>query len=501
MPLDSPTSNRSFPRSRIILMCVVIIFFSEIATFEILMVLPALPHMAADLRTPDIAWVASIVTLSGAVVLPLAGKFADRYGKKRVILTIGLIFVAGSIICATTQSFPVMLLGRALQGMMAGVVALSYGLVRDIIPRTYVPLALGAVVTGIGMGGIAGPFLAGWLVDGYGYRSVFWFMAIYIGVLLPLYAVLVAESPVRVRVAIDYPGAALLGLGAGLVLLGVGEGGSWGWGSGTTLGVLAMGAVLLAAFVVRQLRARTPLLDLRILTGPRFGLTVLAVGSVSYMMNAHAIITPTMLETPRLPGNSYGAGLSVLDYAIWTFPMGVVGMGAGPLGGWLAKRIGARQVLLASGGSFLVALFLASRLFTLQWEIGVMSLFMGFAVGFLHSANANLLQDALPARLGGVGNSVAGVMALLAGTTATTVSGAIMARHVTTADPTSHAVVHTDAAFTHAYLYAMCVGLIGVLIALFMKHGRRPAQGGLVETADALPAGRPADSGATDPVT
>lgn len=484
MALDLNPANGPVSRGRIIAVCALIILLSEIATFEILMVYPALPGMAAHFRTLDVAQAASVVTLAGAVVLPLAGKAADRYGKKRIILVMGAIFLLGSILCATTDVFAVLLIGRLLQGSLVGIVNISYALVRDVIPRSYVPIALGSVVTGIGMGAVAGPFLAGALIDNFGFRSVFWFMVIYVGVLLPLHAWLVPESTVRVKSSFDILGAILLGASLGVLLVAVGKGGTWGWGSTTTVGAFGLGVLLLAAFVLRELKAKEPLIDLRVLVGRKFLPTVVAVGLVSYMMNAHGILSPTMFETPHIPGNTYGVGLSALQLALWTFPLGVVGMVVGPLGGYLSKRIGARQVLLASSLCFLVVMVLGSRMFTVQWQVAITSFVAGFAVGFLHSSNANLLQDALPARLGGAGNCIAGVIAMLASSAAVTVTGAIMAGHVRMTLPQSHAVIYGDAAFTQSYLWAGVVGVVGVAIILVMKHGRKPAEGGLVEESD-----------------
>lgn len=481
MALDASPAGPALSRPRILLACALIILLSEMATFELLTVYPALPDMAAEFRTPNIAWSVSIVTLAGAVLLPLVGKAGDRFGKKRVILVLGLVFIVGSVLCATTGSFPVLLLGRLLQGGLVGLVNIAYALVRDTIPREYVPIALGSVVTGIGMGAVAGPFLAGWLIDSYGFRGVFWFMVVYVGVLLPLHAAFVPESPVRVKSSFDVLGAVALGAGLGLLLITISNGGSWGWGSTLTIAALVVGVLLLVGFVLWELRARTPLIDMRVLVGRRFAPTVVAVGLISYMMNSHVYLSPLMLETPHVAGNSYGVGLSALELAVWTFPLGLVGMFAGPFGGYLAKRIGARQVLLAAGCLYLLVMFLGSRLFTVEWKIGMMSMVAGFAVGFLHSSNANLLQDALPARLGGVGNGIAGVVAMLAQAVATTVTGTVMATHVRPTPQGTDSVIYTDAAFTQAYLYAGIVGVVGVVIILAMKHGRKPAQGGLVE--------------------
>ncbi|MFX1787323.1 MFS transporter [Prescottella sp. R16] len=493
------THELPMTRGRIVAVLALIILLSEIATFEILMVLPALPHIAPEFQTLSIAWVVSIVTLAGATVMPLVGKASDKWGKKRVIIVLALVFVLGSVICAAATSFAVLLVGRALQGSLMGIVSISYGLVRDIIPRDVVPLALGAVVTGVGMSAIASPFVAGWLIDSTGYQGIFWFMAAYVAVLLPLYALVVPESPIRLDRPVDYLGTILLGPGIGMLLLGVSKGAQWGWTSPWTLICLLGGIAMLAAFIAWQRITPNPLIDLKVLLGPKFGPTVLAVACISYMMNAHALIIPTMLQTPSgLPGVSYGSGLSATQLAIWTFPVGLVSMIMGPVGGVLCKRIGGRYVLMTAGVLFLVVMFLGSRLFTIQWQVAIMSATAGLAVGLVHSSNANLVQDALPASQGGVGNTIGGMGALLAGGIATTLTGVVMSNHVLAVDPVTHAVLYADVAITRSYLYAAVVGIVGLIVVLVMRHGREPAQGGL-QAESANGAAAPAQDSVTLP--
>ncbi|GAA4490251.1 MFS transporter [Rhodococcus olei] len=485
MALDLNPDHGPVPKSRLFAVLAVIILFSEIATFEILMVYPALPHMASAYRTLDIAWVVSIVTLTGATLMPLIGKASDKWGKKRIILCLGAVFIVGSIVCALSTSFSWLLAGRAMQGVLVGIVSLSYSLVRDIMPREFVPIALGMVATGIGMSAVAGPFIAGWLIDGFGFAGIFWFMAIYLGVLIPVYWLVIPESSVRTDRPVDYLGTALLGPGVAVLLLATTKGSGWGWGSIHTLSVFAIGVLMLACFVSWQRVAPHPLIDLRILFGRRFGLTILAVACVSYMMNAHSMLMPTLLQTPgNLPGISYGAGLSATQYALWTCPLGITAMAAGPLGGWLAKRFGARHVLLSAAVLFVGVMALGAQLFTLQWQVGLLSMIAGFAVGFLHSSNANLVQDSLPAASSGVGTSIAGVTMQLVSAVAVTLTGVVMSRHVAAVNPKTHAVLYADSALTNGFMVAGLVGLVGVVIAALMRHGRTPATGGLLEPAD-----------------
>ncbi|WP_262403517.1 MFS transporter [Actinomadura sp. CNU-125] len=218
------------------------------------------------------------------------------------------------------------------------------------------------------------------------------------------------------------------------------------------------------------------------LFGRRFGPTLLAVGCVSYMMNAHALMSPTMLRTPDgAAGTTYGAGLSAIEYALWTAPLGLMSMAVGPVGGYLAKRVGARRVLIAAAVLFIMTMYVGAQLPNVYWQVALKSLLAGIAVGCLHSSNANLVQDALPASYSGVGNTIGAMNSLMFASIGSTVTGIIMADHVVT---TGRGVVYEPGAFTNGFFFAGVVGAVGLLIALLMRHGRAPARGGLDEGAD-----------------
>lgn len=480
MSMNAKPLEPMMSRPRVIAVMCLVVLLTEVMTFEIIMVLPALPHLARQFHTLDVAWTVTILSLVGATVQPLVGKAADRWGKKHVILALAVVFAVGSVICAVAPTFGLLIVGRALQGSMVGIVAQSYSLVRDVIPRTAVPVALGTVATGIGMAAVVGPFAAGWLIDHLGPQSIFWAMAGYVVVLLPLYVVVVPESPVRVDRPVDYLGTVLLGPGIALVLFGVSKGGAWGWTAPVTLALLLAGLAMVVGFVCWERVTINPLIDLKILFGRRFGLTVLAVCCLYYPMNAMAIISPTLLETPaHIPGISYGAGLSATQYALWTFPLGVTAMLIGPVGGQLARKVGARLGLILSGVLFIVVMICGTMLFTLQWQMVIMTTIGGLAIGFLHSSNANLMQDALPQEQGGVGNAIGGMMTMLAGGIATSVTGTIMAAHTLPAPGGGHAGVVSDSGLVLGYVVAGVVSAVGVVVALVMRHGRTPAEGGM----------------------
>ncbi|MFI6059723.1 MFS transporter [Streptomyces sp. NPDC051286] len=463
-------------RARLAIALTAIVLMSELAPMELTLVYPSLRSIALEFHTPHTAWVLVIVGLTAVVTIPLLGKLADTYGKRLVLLALGGLFAAGSVICATATTFPWLLTGRALQGTCGGITAVAYALIRDVFPRRVVPIALGAVSAGIGVSALASPFLAGALIDCYGYRSVFWFMFAYAAVLVPVTLLFIPESPLRLRRRLDVAGVLLLGSGIGLILLALTQGRAWGPAGVVAAGTL--GVATLAAFAVWERRVPVPAVDLRLITGSAMRPTLLAALCVGFLIGGYALLMPQMLQTPAMPGLGYGLGLTATGVALWTFPQGLLTMMAGPLGGAVARRFGARVVLIAAGCILTLALATTSSLPGHRWQILLIASAVGVGLGLHYAALPNLVIDATDARHSGVGTAMVPLAGQLGATTAATVMGAVTMRHTVRTEAGTGQIVFTATAYQLSFLIAAAVGLAGVLIAVRMHHGRTPATGG-----------------------
>ncbi|MFE3759103.1 MFS transporter [Nocardia tengchongensis] len=473
---DDPPSRRQ--RRRYGAALALIVLMSELAPMEIMLVYPAIPHMSSNFRTLHLGWVLTMVSLAAVVSLPLVGKLADAFGKKRVMLSLAVLFTLGSLICATADSFPVLLAGRALQGTAGGMVAVAYALVRDIFPRRWVPVALGTVAAGIGVSSLASPFVAGWFIDNHGWQSLFWFMFCYAALLIPAVAILVPESSLRLRQRLDLFGVALLGSGVGLMLVGISQGSQWGWVSGGTLLTLIGGVALLLAFVVWELRVATPAIDLRLLAGGALRSILLAYLFIGFMIAGYGLLMPQLLQTPAQPGITYGAGLTATAFALWTFPTGVLTMICGPLGGLVARRRGARLTLIGAVCAMIAGLAAAAVLPEHRWQIMLLSAVFGIGMGLYYASGPNLVMDAVPAGQSAVGSAMLGIVGQLGNAIAVTVLGVVMAQNIAHQNPKTGRITYSDIAFQHSFLVAAAVGLAGLAVAIHMRHGRTPATGG-----------------------
>ncbi|KQU07842.1 disulfide bond formation protein DsbA [Rhodococcus sp. Leaf7] len=228
-------------------------------------------------------WLFSVYLLAQAVTVPIYGKLADLFGRKRLVLFGIAVFAVGSVLCGLAWSMPALIVARAIQGIGAGAIQpMVQTIAGDIYTVRERAKAQGYLASVWAMSSIVGPTLGGLFSEYLSWRWIFF-------VNIPLCAVAAVmlmrkfdEKPTeaRTRGGIDYTGAALLTVGAGAVILGLLEGGqSWAWNSPTSVAVFVLGAACLGVFVLVERRVETPILPLWVLTR-RVLVATSAVGAV-----------------------------------------------------------------------------------------------------------------------------------------------------------------------------------------------------------------------------
>lgn len=182
---------------------------------------PLFPELlAAD--PADTAWIVTATLLAGAVAVPVVGRFADMVGKRRMLLVCLGVLVAGSVVAAASSTLVPLVVGRALQGLAAGVVPLGISLMRDLLPAHRVGSATATMSASLGVGGALGLPLSALVVQVADWHTLFWAAAVLGAAVTGLVAALVPESPQRAGGRFDLPGALLLAVAlVGLLLAGV----------------------------------------------------------------------------------------------------------------------------------------------------------------------------------------------------------------------------------------------------------------------------------------
>ncbi|MGH3246638.1 MAG: MFS transporter [Trebonia sp.] len=509
-------------RGRLIAIIAALVLFSEVAPFQAGMISYIVPKIAVTFPQAgaNVTWSVTMLGVAGGATLALVGKLGDQIGKKKVLLLCGVLFIIGCVICALTSNWALFLVGRGLGGVSFGMTAVEYGVVRDAMPRRWIPVTIGIIGTGFGVSGILGPLICGWLTDNYSWRSVFWFLIIYMIVTFPIVILAVPESPLRIKQRFDVVGSLLFGIGIGTVLVYLSEGSSWGWGTIGCLAYLIGGLVALAAFVVWELTVPAePIMDFSMLRAPKVLTLMMAAFFVTGIITALSIAIAYMFETPtqavlkqqilagvaaqthqplsvvaqivHFQGDlSYAtAGFSVLALAVhitmWTSLFGMI---AGPIGGHIARKVGGRLPLLISAGSLVIGTALWVQWHTTwQEQLGI-GVFYGVGFGFYYAANPNLLMDAVPAERQGIASGLLAVFGCIGTSAATALFTAIMAAHplrIAITAGAGHQVVSTVPGVYSNSGYSLVYILLGIVpaaltfIIVYQLHtGRTPALGG-----------------------
>lgn len=514
-------------KTRVFTVLAVIVLFTEVAPLQYTMVSAALQKISPTFPTvgANLTWAIIVFGLVGASISPLIGKMADIWGKKRMFLVCGLFFLAGCVICALTSSWALFLVGRGLQAVAIATAVIAYGLIRDLLPRQYVPLGIGITSTGLGFSALVAPLLGGWLVDNYSWRAIFWFLFGYTVVMFPLVWAIVPESKLRVREKLDFVGAALLAVGVGLVLVYIDKGHDWGWAKPSSLAWLLGGLLLIAAFVAVEFRASQPIMDMKLLFNPKVSMTLFVALFASFIIGVHSYAMGYMTQSPSAetitgmvtqqtvqgvqqltgqtipaqavnvqldPGYTYGEGWSLTQFAthfaIWNALLAMI---AGALAGAWSRKVGPRLPLLIALAIY-VATAIAYAVLPFGWvTLMLLALPFGIAFGAYYASAPNLMVEAVPEEQQGVSAGMLGVMQSMGVAIGLAVITAFLNANpvkavVTVAGsptgPVTREVPHifADKGYELGFFFVTFTSLIALVAAIMMKHGRTPATGGAV---------------------
>ena len=304
-----------------------------------LVVTTAIPAIRTDLGASleDLEWTVNAYTLTFAVLLLTGAALGDRFGRRRMF-SIGLtVFTLASAAAALAPSAEALNLARATQGVGAAIVMpLTLTLLSAAVSPEKRGLALGAWG---GIGGLAiafGPLVGGAVVEGIAWQWIFW-LNVPIGLILVPVAVRRLEESQGPAGRLDLPGVALASTGMFGIVWALVRGNGEGWGSPEIVGSLATGLMLLAAFVVWELRTNAPMLPMRFFRSSAFSLANLASFLMFFGMFGSIFLLAQFFQTVQ--GYSpLGSGLRILP---WTLAPMIIA----PVAGALSDRISPKRII------------------------------------------------------------------------------------------------------------------------------------------------------------
>jgi EmrB/QacA subfamily drug resistance transporter len=359
----------------------------------------ALPDLERALHTSllSLVWVILAYMIASTVLVVTAGRLSDLFGRKQAYVGGFLIFAAASLGAGFAGSGTELILWRVLQGIGgAFLFANSAALVTDAFPAGQLGLAMGTNTMVAAVGLVLGPVLGGALV-GISWHWVFWF-----NVPLALaasawaaFALHELSRPDSVR-GLDLPGGTLFVVGLTGLVFGISKGGLSGWAAPDVIGGLALGAVLLPAFVWVERHGRAPMLDLSIFSNRLF-----AAATGAAFINGLSRFALMFVFVFFFQG---AQGDDPITAGIKLAPLALGMLVSSPLAGIWADRYGSR--LLSSSGMLLSGAALAAMT-TLEpaspyWQSSLWLALVGIGSGMFNSPNTAAMMGTVPAHRRGI---------------------------------------------------------------------------------------------------
>ncbi|WUD70733.1 MFS transporter [Streptomyces sp. NBC_00510] len=446
---------------------------------------PLVPTIAAEehVSLNDAQWSLTVTLLVGAVVTPVMGRLGDGPRRRPVILGALVAVLTGCVLAALPLGIGCLVTGRALQGLGLGLTPLAIATARDALPpeRSRPAVALLSITTVAGVG--LGYPVTGLIAQSYGLYAGFWFGAAVSAAALVAAAVVLPASPRRAAPRLDVPGAVLLGTGLAGLLLALSEAELWGWDSARLLALVVGSVLLLALWVVHELRTARPLVDLR-LTKDRTVLTAnvtaLVAGLGMYLLLS---LVTRFVQTPREAGYGFGASVAVTGLVL--LPFSLASVAAGRVVPLLARRA-STAVVLSLGGAVSLAAVLAFALARGQlWELFVVMTVAGFGVGWMFAVMPGMIVGSVPAHETGSAMSFNQVLRYVGYSTGSVLSATILQAHTA-----AGSALPTGDGYRTAALLACGVWVAMILVtAVLPPRHRRAAVAVPAPGAAAVPQG------------
>ena len=312
------------------------------ATLDNLVMTNALPTIRVDLdaNVEELQWFVNAYTLVFATFILMAVAIGDRFGRRSVFVAGIIVFTIASAASALSTESWMLIVSRAFQGLGgAAVMPLSLTLLAGSVRPQLRPLAIGIWGGISGLGIALGPLVGGAVVEGLSWQAIFW-INVPIGVLSIPLALLALPNTFGDRVRADVAGLLLAGAGVLGIVYGIVRGNEAGWSSGEVVASLALGAVLLVAFVLWEKRTAAPLLPLRLFSDRSFTVANIVGLTFSFGVFGSIFILIQFLQIVQ--------GYSPLEAGVLTMPWTLAPMVVAPLAGLIAPRVGTR-VLITTG--------------------------------------------------------------------------------------------------------------------------------------------------------
>lgn len=442
----------------------------------------ALPKMMEDLNilANTAQWLTTGFMLVNGVLVPISAYLVEKFTTRQLFTTAMMLFSIGTLVCAIGTGFEMIMVGRVIQAVGAGILMPLMNIVfLRIFPIEERGKAMGLMAVAMIFAPAVGPTLSGWVVQNYSWRVLF-----YIVLPLAIFSMLLGMKTMQnvgklTSPKLDKPGVILSTLGFGGLLYGFSDAGTDGWGSTTVILCLILGIVSLGLFVWRELTADKPLLEFRIFRYNMFSLTTVINIIITMAMYAGMILLPIYLQTIR--------GFTPMESGLMLLP-GAILMGImSPITGIIFDKIGARWLAVIGLAITVVTTWEFSQISSTTTYTHLILTYtarmFGMSMLMMPIVTAGLNQ--LPQRLASHGTAMSNTLrtvggalgmalfvSLMTNRTKSNITEALVSGAVSKTDKAAMMKLTQDATIngiTHAFAVATWVTVLALVLALFIR--------------------------------
>jgi EmrB/QacA subfamily drug resistance transporter len=430
----------------------------------------ALPTIQRDLgaRLSELEWIVSGYALTFAAFLLTGGKLADQFGRRRVFVVGLVIFAGASLACALAPSAGFLIGARVVQGVGA---ALMNPATLSIISATFPPRQRGTAIgiwVGVSATALAiGPLVGGLLTEHAGWSSIF-YVNVPVGAVAVLAGLLLIDESkdTAQEQRLDLPGLVTSGLGLFSLTYGLIEANNHGWTSGRIVGAFAVAAILLAAFVVLELRQRLPMLDLSLFRNGTFAGANTVVLLVTLAMFGIFFFVSLYMQNVL--------GYSAVQAGAAFLPLTLLVVLVAPIAGRISDRVGSRA-LMATGMTLVatqLVYFSTLGAHESYWALVPGMLLGGFGMPAVMTPASAAALSGVPVDKAGVGSAVLNSSRQVGGSLGIALMGAIMV-HEIGGSRSPETFVH---GLSVALMVAAAIAVAGALVAVttIRSHAGEP---------------------------
>lgn len=427
-------------------------------------VVPILGVMSSQLGVSlaDVSWTVTANLLAAAATTPLLGRLADLHTKKRILVAVLAVVLAGSLLAAMTSSFALLIVARVLQGASFSLYPIGVSILREELSPEKLMAALGVLSAVLGFGGGMGLVVVGVLMRGEAdYHRTFWFVSAFVAVVLIAVIIVVPKRPHSATGTVDWAGAAGLAVGLSLLLLTITQAKPWGLTSPRTVGA-ALGAItVLTVWWWWEKRCAQPLVSTSMLMRRPILLTNIATVAVGMGLYFGFLGLTGFVQAPA--GSGYGFAATVLTASVvFLLPGALAGFLTALASGRYINRFGARLVLVAGIAVGIVGFALLALAHSAPWQIIVASVLVNVYISLAYGALPSLVVREVDIGETGVATSMNAIARTVGASTAAAIVAVLLSRNGTGYPPES------------SYTAIFALGAVSGLVALVLIAASRP---------------------------